>query len=118
MLATKVCQRPLQPHGTTSRADANSSGQQAQVTFLAAAPDPLSDTHQPEYTPPLQRFFLRARADASFCSNCSPNRFSALTAQLPMVVLPKRRISSIKSPSTSSALFTGPSALALSSRML
>src|SRR6266403_1461141 len=101
MLATKVRQRPLQTNGTPSRTNANSFGQQAQIVLLAGAPDPLPHTHLPENAPPLQRFFLRTQAEPSFCSNCSAKRFSALAAQLPMVVLPKRRISSIKSASTS-----------------
>lgn len=62
--------------------------------------------------------FLRTQAAASRCCNCSPRRCSALSAQRPKRVLPKRRLASIKRPSTWSALFKKPAALAVISRMV
>src|SRR5438477_7486850 len=118
MLAAKVCHHTLQTPRAASRTDSNGFRQQTHIRLLLRPPDPFLHIHQTKYAPPLQSFFLRIWADSSFCFNCSTNFLSACVAQLPRLLLPKRLISSIRSPSTSSALFSGPFPLLVISKML
>src|SRR4051812_20564852 len=113
MLAAKIGQYPLQSFGAAPRANRNGLRQQTQIPLLRSLPNSLTHADRTKNAPPLQRFFLRTFDEGSCCFNCSARVRSAWAAQLPMVVLPKRRSSSIKSPSTSSAVFTMPSLLVI-----
>src|SRR5258706_4223575 len=117
VLTTKIGQHSLQTPGAASRTNANGLRQQTQVPLLVRAPDSLLYAERTKDTPPPQSFFLRTLAELSLAFNCSVSLRSVCAAQLSMLVLPKRRISSMSNPSTSSARFNGPSGLPVISRI-
>src|SRR2546423_2718743 len=118
MLATKIGHPPLQTSGAPARTHANSLTQQTHVPLPVRAPDPLLHADRTEDTPPRQSFFLRTLAERSFAFNCSLSILWVWAAQLPMLVLPRRRISSMSNPSTSSAPLTGPTVLVVIFRIV
>src|SRR5258706_285742 len=99
VLTTKIGQHSLQTPGAASRTNANGLRQQTQVPLLVRAPDSLLYAERTKDTPPPQSFFLRTLAELSLAFNCSVSLRSVCAAQLSMLVLPKRRISSMSNPS-------------------
>src|SRR5438132_6712677 len=118
VLTTEIGHHSLQTSRATPRTRPNGLTQQTHVALALRAPDALLYADRTKDTPPCQPFFLRTLAELSFAFNCSLSLLSVRAPQLPMLVWPKRRISPITHPSTSSARFTGPAVLVVISRIV